>query len=341
MIKKWLAALILSTSATAAYAIGEAEATSAGCVDAEIISGKLITDICWDCIFPLRIAGIPISMGGDEPPEGSVDIPLCYCQDDLGVPRPGFTTSMWEPARLIEFQRIPGCASVLGGIRFPVDRLRIGNHQARQGDGAEATYMHAHYYSFPLLDIMELFTESTCNADGYMDLDLLYLSELDPTWNNSSLAFFVNPEAAAVANPLAVTACSADAASSTAGKPMDSLWWCAGTLGSIYPLAGYQYENFGIVRATSKLKIKFMAALHRRGLEWETIGEANMCGGGIAPTMPKTQYKFTLLHPLPEANDAHVMGESDLIWGNGRTIPGVGEDLIYTIWRWTDCCNVY
>jgi len=35
------------------------------------------------------------------------------------------------------------------------------------------------------------------------------------------------------------------------------------------------------------------------------------------------------------------MGESDLIWGNGRTIPGVGEDLIYTIWRWTDCCNVY
>ncbi|MEW8419680.1 MAG: TraU family protein [Candidatus Thiodiazotropha endolucinida] len=27
------------------------------------------------------------------------------------------------------------------------------------------------------------------------------------------------------------------------------------------------------------------------------------------------------------------------MWGAGKTIPGIGKDIIYTIWRWNDCCN--
>jgi len=34
-----------------------APAADAGCPDAELFSGKLITDICWACLFPIRIAG--------------------------------------------------------------------------------------------------------------------------------------------------------------------------------------------------------------------------------------------------------------------------------------------
>ena len=39
-----------------------------------------------------------------------------------------------------------------------------------------------------------------------------------------------------------------------------------------------------------------------------------MCRGVISPTMPKTQYKFTLLHPVPETDSSHVIGESALTW---------------------------
>ena len=37
--------------------------------------------------------------------------------------------------------------------------------------------------------MLDLFVKQACNPDGYMDLDIMYLSELDPTWNNDELAF--------------------------------------------------------------------------------------------------------------------------------------------------------
>ncbi|MFP4280889.1 MAG: conjugal transfer protein TraU, partial [Halochromatium sp.] len=47
------------------------QAADAACPDAELLSGKLITDICWSCLFPVRIAGMPI--GGGRVPEGASD----------------------------------------------------------------------------------------------------------------------------------------------------------------------------------------------------------------------------------------------------------------------------
>ena len=80
--------------------------------------------------------------------------------------------------------------------------------------------------------------------DSYVDFDMLYVSELDPTWNNDELAFFTNPEASLVATPVAQAACPADAVASTARHPIDKLFWCAGSWGFIYPLSGHQYEKF-------------------------------------------------------------------------------------------------
>ncbi len=332
-MKKLVAGIILFLSGLSAHA-------DPGCQDAQVISGKLITDICWDCVFPIRVAGIPMNAGSDTPPSKAVDSPLCLCQDDLGVPHPGITTSMWQPARLVEFQRVPGCSSVLNGVRFPFDRINQGNHQKGGKQGMQGTFMHYHYYAFPLLTMLDLFTNPGCVSDGYLDLDMMYMSEVDPTWNNDELAFFANPEAAAVANPLAIAACPADAVSSTAGNPIDSLFWCAGSWGLLYPLSGNQYTMSSVVKNTSLLKVKVLAALHRRGLAHRTMGDDAMCEGMIDVTLNKEMYKYTLLYPIPETHDAHVTGESTFTWGMGRTIPAIGQDLIYTIWRWNDCCNI-
>ena len=310
-----------------------------GCQDANVISGKLITDICWDCVFPLRIAGVPMNTGGQTPPSGSVTTPFCFCEDDLGVPHPGVTTSMWEPAQLIEFQRVPGCSSVLNGAMFPFDRLNQGHHQRGGKAGQQGTFMHYHYYAFPLMQMLDLYLSPSCRTDGFMDLDIMYMSELDPTWNNDELAFFTNPEAAAVSNPLATAACAADAAASSLGNPIDAMFWCAGTWGSIYPFSGSLFTNMGVLRNSSLLKVRAIAALHRRGLTHRTMGEDAMCEGKIDVTFKKSQYKYTLLHPIAETEKAHVTGESIFTWGMGKTIPAVGEDPIYTIWRWNDCCN--
>ncbi len=314
-------------------------AADSGCQNAQVIGPKLITDLCWSCLFPIRIAGVPISGAGGRIPEEAVKSPLCTCRDGAGLPRPGVTTSMWEPARLVEFQRVPGCSSVLGGVRFPFNRTFQGHHGTGEMDGGDGSFMHYHFYAFPLLALLDMFVRPNCNPDGYMYLDVLYFSELDPTWNNDELAFFTNPEAAAVANPIAAAACTADAASAMWGKPLKQLFWCAGSWGTLYPLSGHRNGGKGVIRDSSLLTARVLAALHRRGLSWRTMGADAMCKGVVDPMLPKTQYKFTLLHPVPETHSAHVIGESALNWGIAKTIPAVGQDPITTIWRWNDCCN--
>lgn len=312
-----------------------------GCNNSEVISAKLISDTCWDCVYPLRVAGSAIYAGDNIMPSKAVTEALCMCQDDAGVGRPGVTTSMWEPARLIEFQRVPGCSSVLNGTMFPFDQLNQGSH-GHSKSGIQGTFMHYHYYAFPLFAMLDVFTNAGCISDGYVDLDMMYMSEVDPTWNNDELAFFTNPEAAAVANPLATAACPADAAASALGHPIDSLFWCAGSWGTIYPLSGIQYTDSSIVKNTSLLTVKALAALHRRGLTQRTMGKDAMCDTQMDVTFSKEMYKFALLYPLPETDKAHVTGQTTFAWGEmNRTIPAVGEDLIYTIWRWHDCCNQY
>lgn len=309
-----------------------------GCEDNKVISGKMITDVCWDCMFPIVILGT--NMGGGTKPDGAATNAACICYDNNDVPLVGVLTAMWEPSRLIEFQRLPGCISSLGGHRLPFDVTRMGHHTAQSAPSAsKGFFTHYHYLSFPLMFVLDMFSKGHCNPDGYMDIDLMYLSELDPTWNDDTLAFFTSPEASVVANPVAITSCTADATSSIAGKPIDSMFWCAGTWGGIYPLSGHVTGGMGTMRATSLESVRVLAALSRRGLMWNTMGNDAMCGGEIATRITKSQYKFTTIAPVAETKKAHMIGEPTFKWARNRLIPGVSEDPTYLLWRWNDCCN--
>lgn len=333
-----ISALAAIVSMIATVALAEDVESGAGCINARVLSERLITDVCWSCIFPIVVAGVDISGQGGIP-AGAASNPLCSCDDGLGVPHAGVLTSMWEPARLIEFQRQSGCSSVLNGLQLPFSKLGQGTHANFETNGK--TFTHYHYYAFPLLVMMDMFVRGKCIKDGYMDLDMLYISEVDPTWNDDELAFFTNPEAAAVANPVATAACSVDAVTTTTtGRPMNSMFWCAGAWGNLYPLSGHVTGAGGMIRHTSLSKSRVLAALHRRGLAWQTMGSDAMCEGLVQMTLPKSQYKFTMVHPKPHTNSDYVMGESTMKWGSGRKIPYAGEDPIYMIWRWNDCCNI-
>lgn len=338
-----LAARSAAAVLIAAGLIGRpAAASEVGCVDANIISGSLITDVCWDCVFPIKVAGVSLSGSKykDRVPDGAAKRPFCMCWDNLGVPKPGVSTSFWQPNRLAEYQRVSGCASVLNGIRFPFNRLNQGTqNKAEERPNENKTYRHYHYYAFPVMLMLDIFVPGHCNPGAFQDLDVMYMSEVDPTWNADELAFFANPEAALVATPLAATACVPDAVAANLSEPIKELYWCAGSWGMLYPFTGNVLGRDGVLRTTSLMAARTLAALHRRGLEWLTVGDEVMCGGEIAPFIPKNQYRFTLMYPTPETDDSHVLGESDLLWGMGRVMPSVGEDPVYLLWRWLDCCN--
>ena len=71
-----------------------------------------VTDICWKCLFPIKIAGFTI-VGGGPDPAGAKGF-LCAC----GKPKPriGIPVSFWEPARLVDVTRTPYCLVNMGGI---------------------------------------------------------------------------------------------------------------------------------------------------------------------------------------------------------------------------------
>lgn len=329
--------MILASGANFTFA--DAENLDPTCSNSKLLSGKLVSDICWDCLYPLRMSGVTLSAGSGKIPDNAHDAPFCVCFDGLGVPEVGFSAALWEPAFVIEHQRTPGCMSTLNGTKINVfDKIFRGTHDTGDFDGKDMMFTHYHYYSFPLLSMLDLFTSKACNPDGYIDIDLMFFSEIDPTWNLDELAFFATPESALVSNPVAITACTADAVSSTAQSPIESMFWCAGAWGSMYPLTGNVTGGLGIIRGSSLQKARVLNLLHRRGVVRDTVGKESMCYPKVRTTLPKSNYKFTMFFPVPETKRAHMFGESSLVWGAGRTIPAVGDDPVYVIWRWKDCC---
>ncbi|MEM8759035.1 MAG: TraU family protein, partial [Pseudomonadota bacterium] len=161
----------LATPATAQEIDEGGDGPVLGCDDGSIFATNLISDLCWDCIFPIRIGGIPLgsldAIAGPDPtterrrrtgvPDKAADDIVCVCEDSLGVPELGITVSMWEPARLMEIVRNPGCSPILGGASLPgmgVMRRGVqGLPDYTQGDKAFYQY---HLWAFPILMMLEL-----------------------------------------------------------------------------------------------------------------------------------------------------------------------------------------
>lgn len=311
------------------------------CPDAKIWGSFLINSICWSCMFPMRVFKVQVGTG--DIPEGADKNLICGCKDALNAEHPGTILSEWAPARMVELVRKPYCSPTLSGTIMmdgPLLQGTRGGGVTGEDSTHSGSFYNYHYWSFPLYIMLDLLVDPNCNAGGYNSMDLMYLSEMDPTWNEDELAFFTNPEVAAVANPLAIAACAADCVMTATGQPIDKMFWCAGCWGGMYPFTGNVDSAASPPRETSLLAARVLAALHRRGLAHKTYGSGNLCGGAIAPIIPKQQYKMSMLFPIAESSGTccHRVGQSTFTWGEWRNIPGVGEDFVYLIWRWSDCC---
>src|SRR3546814_6426677 len=97
---------------------------------------------------------------------------------------------------------------------------------------------------------MEIVTDFLCLESG--SIDILYISEIDPLWQDSELTAIINPEAVLFANPLALAACAADCVSATVNLPVDEMFWCAGCQGSMYPMNGNVSASIGHVQASRR-----------------------------------------------------------------------------------------
>lgn len=365
---------VVAMSFTVAASAAEPTSKKNLCPDSMIFE-KMIDGICWGCMLPLRLLGGAASIGGSsgmgvDAPDGASSSPACICwnEDANGIPNPqfGLTAGMWNPAKLMEVTTLPWCFPSLGGIDFAdadadgladnsdatgiegagiADALMVGGSK-NKSDTDDVAFYHAHYIHFPLLAMLDAMVDSRCAQDGFFDFDIGFMSEVDLSWNDPEASAILAPDGGAFANLPAIASCAVDAVAATLTTPIDSMYWCAGSWGSNFPLNGYIQAEQSHVQTTSLLSYRMLFKMHRLGQVRESYGnEDAMCGNAALKPIPtKSGWKHSMIYPVQESDGSccHNIGSSTFSWGEWRSYPGEGERaFVYMMWKYTECCITF
>lgn len=339
--KKWwlsqaLAALIVFSAASASLAEGETVlACGATSADAQLIFSLSVSTLY--NMFPIKIGETTIIAGGEDTPSGNVS-PVCYCP--IPIPpyyRMGIVVSFWEPIALLEAVALPGCSPALGQT-LPVGStgaFSIGGHTSHEPTHPGES-LQFHWITNPVYYMLNDTANTHCVTKG-SGLDLAYLTEYDPLWQNDSWAMQIHPEVLLFANPLAQFACMADAIASAAGFPLTPLFWCAGSWGSVYPFS----KNASLDHPSSSALITARAIykMHRETILWGSTGvNVAMCAQHPMPIWLKHQYGIFPLYPVLWPYRIPI-GRTGMIWSAGEDAPGISKHVdVWAIYRKRTCC---
>jgi conjugal transfer pilus assembly protein TraU len=287
-------------------------------------------------IFPIKVGGITVATFKGLEDIDFTNSPVCVCTDPF--PRIGIRVSLWEPIALIEVTKIPSCFPTFGAsIPLPgkYAQFAFGGQDSGGDDAANHHSYQFHYIKFPIFAVLGMFLDFLCLDSD--DLDLGFISEVDPLWQSDVWSAVFSPEAILVANPIAQFACMADAAASNLGFPLDFLWWCMGSWGSLYP---YAKSSSQVTNLSSSMAIstRAVAKMHRMFVLKGSVGSDALCNLYPMPVMRKSQYSLLPIHPVPSWNRIPI-GRSETLWGSGKEVPFVNHHVyVNVLYRKRDCC---
>lgn len=327
-----IAALLIGTSSALAADTAGLTCSKTGM----ITKGGFIKDMCWSCFFPITIGGMPTSAG---PLPGNTSTGVCVCPGKFGYPTPGITLGMWQPTHTISSPRQAFCFPELDMQISSTGLNRASMGGSHSGAGSSG-YRHFHLMKFPVDVIMDMFGEAVCNS-GSSGMDIMFISEIDPTHNNEALAAITAPESFLFNNPVAMAACLADAVATTISKPIRALTWCMGSWSQKYPMAGFRNVTRSAPQNAITGMAKGVALTHRRGLLNKTYGLGAVCKNMPTLDMPKQQYRFQPMYPLPSRKANEWLGRTTFVNREFRHLPGVGEDFVDLLWTFEECCANY
>ncbi len=305
-----------------------------------------MSDVCWECIFPIKIAGTRIDGQGSTPDGGMIEPPdaadgntICTCQAPPPIyERTGIAISFWEPARIIETVKDPFCFPYIGESVYDEynNTAELSGANEENGGNQETpnTFSQAHYMIFPVWSMMEMLVDSSCVESG--GFDIAYMTEFDPLWNDDELMFYIQPEALLFANPIAQFICMVDAVSSNVGLPLAPLFWCIGSYSSVYPLSGI-IGHSDHIQSQAALAARMLYKLAREGLLVD-VG-IYLCSGVNTPIWVKWNYRLQLAKPVRSAGCIPI-GRTGLLWTyfkNPPFFPG-GDNFLFVIFRKRACC---
>lgn len=310
-----------------------------------LCTGKIfnpVSDPDWNNIFPITIMGIRYGKN-QNPPLMRVP-PICTCPGYwFGTPSPGIGSSWWQPMYIAEIEKQAGCASSLGGQKIFPGYAGLNSEQgffSEDRGHAQSTRMQLHWYEYPVFSLLDIFKSMACKSSN--GFNLMYVSEIDPTWQSDAWAGIYNPEAGLFANIIAQTACIVDSVAANISFPVDPLFWCAGTWGSVYPTAGTANNSFNTFQLNHLILAKFLARQARLGLAFQTIGPTAICSAHPNPIWIKSQYRVNQVYPIRRRGAPLVIGAQPLRQKpyNITNIPGK-DSTVDLIWQGQQCCTTF
>ncbi|HAU0160088.1 TPA: conjugal transfer pilus assembly protein TraU [Legionella pneumophila] len=294
-----------------------------------------VTDVCWRCLFPLSIGNAKV-VSSSLPDTENASSPIGVCPASTGV-RIGLNIGFWEPMALTDVTDTPYCLVNLGGTK-----LNLGLKQGRGGrhvvgNGQQRAFFHVHWYKYPLINWLNLITSVGCLQKG--DFDIAYLTELDPTWQDSEMSFVLSPESVLFGNPVAAGACAADALSSTmTNKPLDSLFWCAGSQGTHYPMTGHVNASVSPVQTAMLLTERMNYKMHRELLVSDSSPKSGaICKEHYYSVTPKSRYRYEMVNQVADGKHCYPSGHSTLIWEAGKIKAHTPDQYGFLVWRKRHC----
>ena len=315
-------------------------------------TSKVLSNICIECFFPLRMA-IQIGGGGSGSLPDDKAAPICICPAPFPIFfRIGFVGGGWLPEGILEATPTAYCSSTLGGISLGSEPGKDGTAGWSAGGGS-MTHWNVHYYKFPLGQIASMLSGFACAIPMGSDFSApAMLSELDPTWNDPQLAALKNPEGLPpdVGMPLLQAACAAEYATMQANSGFYGSHWCTGGSGPTYPLSGMITNSGNPAYMAAHASSRLLDGMYRLGLQRKTWGsQAQICHGQgeYRHATPKNGHRLQQVAPERESGN-HRIGDD---W-NGGVASGVpvppglrvqGSEInnmnhIFINWKYYECC---
>jgi len=297
-----------------------------------------VREIAWVNLFPIRVGGVKVFDA--DIPDTARNVPaICICKSEGGFVV-GITVSFWEPAGFLEAVFDPGCVPTLG---FDIDlnsfgmERHHGGYTNLNGKNYEPTYTaQVHWIKAPLLSVFRLLVDVDCLED-YTGIDVAYLSEPDPLWQDDMMSAFLTPEAFLFANPALLFACMADATKAAFSLPIDRTFWCMGGWGTVYPLTkNLSQDNIPVGAAA--IVSRELYRMHREGTVKDRAEDP--CGDVFLPVWRKSHYRLQPVRPKAMTNGSIRIGQPAFTWTYKIMKPSMKGhgNWSFVLWRKVVCC---
>ncbi len=293
-----------------------------------------ITKVRWTCIFPITIGGVKVGSFDKLDKEldaQSASKPLCACRKGVSFWF-GVKVSFWSPNRMVDVVTEPGCMMALGADLMPTGgKLQGSQSGIVDGTNSQKMFAQMHYYTAPVWKMLDMFTDLPCIEDDGFDVALI--TEVLPTWQSGTLGAIIQPEGILFGNPAAGLACMADSAAAAAGKVIDPLFWCMGSWGSTYPVAGDIHFSDS-VEAWAGLAARGTFMMGRLGAL--TISSADGCLFKAQPIWTKSRYKLQIMEPVKGGKCVNI-GRPGALWSSAKHAPAK-DNAQFMLFEKVICC---